>query len=77
MVVPQTCRAARALIDWSGKELAERSGIAERTLVDYERGASSPQERTRTAIQAALEAGGVTFFTFNGTIGVGIKRPVE
>lgn len=49
--------------------------MAERTLVDYERGATSPQQRTLGALQAALEAAGVTFFTFNGTIGVGIKRP--
>lgn len=54
-------RAARALLNWSRERLADASGVALRTIVDFERGARSPQRSTLAAIKLALEAAGVGF----------------
>ena len=55
------CRAARAMIEWSRDVLAAESRVGKRTIVDFERGARSPQASTLLAIQRAFEAGGVEF----------------
>ncbi len=55
------CRAARALLGWSRKQLAQSALIAERTLVDFERGARNPLDRTLSDIRRALEEAGVIF----------------
>lgn len=54
-------RAARALLDWSRERLADVSGVPERTLARFEAEEGSPQQRTFTAIRAALESAGVEF----------------
>lgn len=71
------CRAARALINWSRDELSLSAKVAKRTIVDFERGARSPQQSTLTVIRTALEAAGVIFIDQNGE-GPGVrlkKRP--
>ncbi len=55
------CRAARAMIEWSRDVLAAESRVGKRTIVDFERGARSPQASTLLAIQRAFEAAGVEF----------------
>lgn len=62
----QQSRAARALLDWSRKELAAHADVGERTIIDFERGARSPIPATLAAIQRALEAAGVEFIPANG-----------
>ena len=61
MITPATCRAARALLDWSRETLAKASHVGLRTLVDFERGARGPHHSTREALRRALEAAGVQF----------------
>jgi transcriptional regulator with XRE-family HTH domain len=55
------CRAARALLNWSQAELAQESGVATKTIADYERGDRTPYERTISDIRGALEAVGIEF----------------
>ncbi len=60
-ILDEQCKAARALIGWSRRELAEASQVAERTLIDFERRARNPQRRTLHDIRRALEDAGVIF----------------
>ncbi len=60
-ILAEHCKAARDLIGWSRRELAEASQVAERTLIDFERRARSPQRRTLHDIRRALEDAGVIF----------------
>lgn len=70
---PAQCRAARALLDWSQGELADASGVATKTIADFERGQRTPYDRTLADIQKALEAAGIEF-TNGGQPGVRMKK---
>ena len=61
VLYPEQCRAARALLNWSQAELAERARVAKQTLTDFERGARSPYPRTLADIKKVLEAAGIEF----------------
>ncbi len=65
-IEPEQCRAARALLGWSQADLAARAAVAKQTLVDFERGARTPYDRTLADIRAALETAGVEFIAENG-----------
>lgn len=76
MINPAQCRAARALLNWSRQELAKAAQVAERTIVDFERGARTPYDRTLRDIREALEAAGVQFIDENGGgAGVRMREP--
>jgi transcriptional regulator with XRE-family HTH domain len=56
-------RAARSLVKWTGKELAEASGVAFSTLMRLETGEGIPaaQAKTLNAIVKAFEKAGIEF----------------
>ncbi len=64
-------RAARALLDWSAGELAERSGVARMTVQRFERCEGLPPgwKSTMLAVKQTLEKAGIEF------IGTPEKRP--
>jgi predicted transcriptional regulator len=61
MITPAQIRGARAMLDLTQKQLAERAGLSPQALVSIETGASDPKASTLTAIQAALEEAGIEF----------------
>ncbi|QWD46269.1 helix-turn-helix transcriptional regulator [Polynucleobacter paneuropaeus] len=63
MITSGQIRAARSLIKWTGKELAEASGVAFSTLMRLETGEGVPaaQAKTLDAIQKAFEKVGIEF----------------
>jgi len=54
------------MLGWSRQQLAQAADVAERTLMDFERGARRPYKRTLADIKRALEAAGVEFIDENG-----------
>jgi transcriptional regulator with XRE-family HTH domain len=60
-VDPAQSRAARGLLGWTQSELKKQSGVAKKTIVDFERGTTKPYGRTLTAIVAAFDAAGIEF----------------
>ena len=72
MINSAQCRAARALLNWSRKQLADAAKVAERTIVDFEREARMPYDRTLRDIREALEEAGVSFVDPNGE-GAGVR----
>jgi len=56
-------RAGRAFLKWTGKELAEASGVAFSTLMRLETGEGVPgaQAKTLDSIQKAFEEAGLEF----------------
>ena len=63
MISSAQIRAARALLKWTGKDLAEASGAAFSTLMRLETGEGIPGAHAKTldAIQKAFEAAGIEF----------------
>ena len=60
------------MLEWSRDRLAAAAKVARRTVVDFERGARSPYDRTLADIQRALESAGIEF-TNNDAPGVRLK----
>lgn len=63
MITSGQIRAARSLIKWTGKELAEFSGVAFSTLMRLETGEGVPaaQAKTLDSVQRAFEKAGIEF----------------
>ncbi len=63
MITSDQIRAARALLRWSGKDLAERTGLGFSTLMRLEvlEGVPSAQAKTLETIQKDFEGAGIEF----------------
>jgi transcriptional regulator with XRE-family HTH domain len=60
-MTPAQCRAARALLDWTQGDLAQRAQVGVVTLRQYERGVSQPRRAILAALRRALEQAGIRF----------------
>jgi transcriptional regulator with XRE-family HTH domain len=72
MLNAEQIRAARSWLGISQEELAQRAGVAKRTIARFELNLSVPYDRTLRDLQSSLEAMGIEFI-FEGTVGVGIR----
>ncbi len=63
LITSNQIRAARALIRWTAKDLADSSGVAISTIKRMEvmEGVPAGNIKTLSAIQAALEEAGIEF----------------
>lgn len=63
MITSDQIRAARALLRWSGKDLAEKTGLGFSTLMRLEvlNGVPSAQAKTLETIQSVFENAGIEF----------------
>ena len=69
----QQSRAARALLKWSQRKLAEASGVALSTVADFENDKREPWPDNLAAISRALEDAGVEFIPAKSGKGVGVR----
>ena len=75
VITPGQCRAARAFLGWSQKELAEKAGISAVAVNQFERGISEPRRSTLDVVRRAFERAGVVFIDENGGgAGLRLKR---
>ena len=73
-------KAARALLDWSQKQLAEAANVSVPTIkrLEAEEGPLGGRSGTGEKIEAALKKGGVEFIDENGGgAGVRLKKPLK
>ena len=79
MLNSEQIRAARALLGWSGRQLAEESGVHLTTVQRLERGngLASGTVKILVRIEGALEDAGVEFTSQNGGLGVYLKTHAE
>ena len=73
MVTPAQLRAARALVDWSREELAEKSGVSSETVKRFEFRGSNPKLTTVLAWRRTLQRAGVEFVDDDGVKGPGVR----
>jgi transcriptional regulator with XRE-family HTH domain len=68
------CRAARGLLKWSQRQLADMSGVGLlSTVVDFANDKRDPRSDNLTAIRHALEEAGVEFIPAKNGKGVGVR----
>lgn len=74
MVTSAQIRAARGLLNWTVRELADKAGVHRNTVTRIENNVTD-QGYTVAAIKAALEAAGIEFiFENGGGPGVRLKK---
>jgi predicted transcriptional regulator len=68
LILSEQIRAARALLRWEQKDLAEASGVSLPSIkrLETQPGPLAAQQRTIDAIVDALESAGVQFIPENG-----------
>jgi len=71
MVTSAQIRAARALLNWTVRDLAVHAGVHRNTITRAETDATGPGHAT-ASIRAALESAGVEFISENGG-GAGVR----
>lgn len=59
-------RAARGLLNWTVRMLAEKAGVHRNTITNIETGKYNSDAGTLDAIRKAFEAAGVEFIEKNG-----------
>jgi transcriptional regulator with XRE-family HTH domain len=76
VISSKQCRAARALLDWSQQDLANRAGVGIVTVRQLEAGVHEPRKATMAVVKGALEGAGVEFIDENGGgPGVRLREP--
>ena len=66
MITPAQCRAARALLKWTQKDLALESEVNEVTIRNFEIEKAMPMKGTILLLKVTLEDAGVEFIPANG-----------
>jgi transcriptional regulator with XRE-family HTH domain len=73
MLTGPLCAAARALVEISQARLAEKVGIAESVVMDFENGSAEPDEATLQSLRSKLEELGAVFLPDGKTMGAGVR----
>lgn len=75
MITGGQIRAARALLKWKAKDLAEKSGVSWATIqrMETEDGVPNTLAKNVTAVQQALESEGIIFVPEDEAAGAGVR----
>jgi transcriptional regulator with XRE-family HTH domain len=66
MLTIEQIRAARALLDWSQSDLADRAGLSQTGIARIENGTNQPNSKTLTKIQDAFDKADIEFLGSSG-----------
>jgi len=73
MITPGQCRAARALLNISQKQLADAAGLSLRTVQGFERADRTLHSLALDAIERILQAEGISLISQSDWTGVKLK----
>lgn len=73
MLTPAQLRMARAALQWTQKDLAQRARVHANAIKAIEAGKSDPKQSTLIALRTALANAGVEFLEADGKRGAGVR----
>jgi len=74
MITPAQCRAARGLLNWTQRDLADQAGVGIVTVRQFEAGLNEPRRATLEVVKRAFETAGIEFIApDNGGAGLRLK----
>ncbi len=74
-LLPEQCRAARGLLNWTQERLARLAGVSRSTIKDFECHRHALHHASERLLVKALEEGGVLLIpSGNGGPGVRLRR---
>ena len=71
MILPAHVRMARAVLNWSVRDLAERAGVNKNTVSRYETG-HEIMSSSLMSIEKVLKEAGIVFFEDDKVLGTGV-----
>ena len=71
-LLPEQCRAARGLLDWTQEQLATRAGVSRSTVRDFERNRHVLHRATENLLIATFHDAGVMLLP-RGESGPGVR----
>jgi hypothetical protein len=72
-ILPQQCRGARGLLDWTLVDLAAASSLGLSTVKNFENAIRDTTPANLLAIRRALESAGIEFIPAKNGKGVGVR----
>lgn len=73
MLNPSQCRAARAFLGWSQRDLSARTGLRQQVIARFELGETDPRVSTISKIEEVLREAGIELLEDGGT-GVKLRK---
>lgn len=72
-ILPEQCRAARGLLNWTQEQLAHEAGVSRSTIKDFECHRHALHRSTEVLLVEAFEKGGIALLSgTDGGPGVGV-----
>ena len=68
MITATQCRAARAMLGWSVKELAAKAHLSPNTVIRFENEVRTSNVTTQVMLKQTFEAAGVAFTADGGIV---------
>jgi transcriptional regulator with XRE-family HTH domain len=73
MITPRLCKAARALLDWTQADLAEKADVTMDTVSRFEQGKSDTRGNAMIAMEAAIRQAGIKLLQPENGEGEGLR----
>jgi predicted transcriptional regulator len=73
-ITPAQTRAARALLQWSQRDLAAHAEVGTSTVAEFESEQITPRRASLAAMRRALEQAGITFIDDDKVQGVTVPK---
>lgn len=71
-ILPEQCRAARGLLNWTQDQLASAAGLSRSTIKDFERHRHSLNRSSEQLLVKAFVRGGVLLLNDGAAPGIGV-----
>ncbi|HEY9548320.1 MAG TPA: helix-turn-helix transcriptional regulator [Kiloniellaceae bacterium] len=73
-LLPEQCRAARGLLNWTQERLAALAGVSRSTVRDFENGRHQLHRATEALLVDALGRAGIRLVSDQREVGIKLRR---